>query len=153
MEELDDLDLHATRNHQDITTVRDMEADVDDLGHRNEHMIIHAKETPAIQSDKHRSTDPSMSGTNAIPRMNKLQWGPPVLPTAFAECKYPKDLSYLTIIRNMMDRKNPSHGYLQAVKILGGSKAIAMQSLQLFLTAATRSWLGKLSLGSIVKGS
>jgi hypothetical protein len=34
--------------------------------------------------------------------------------------------------------------YLQAVKILGGLKETAMQSLQLHLTGATRSWLGKL---------
>jgi hypothetical protein len=34
--------------------------------------------------------------------------------------------------------------YLQAVRILGGSKEIAMQSLQLHLTGVTRSWLGKL---------
>jgi hypothetical protein len=34
--------------------------------------------------------------------------------------------------------------YLQAVKILGGSKAIAMQSLQLHFTGAAQSWLSKL---------
>jgi hypothetical protein len=34
--------------------------------------------------------------------------------------------------------------YLQAVKILGGSKEIVMQSLQLHLTGAAQSWLGKL---------
>jgi hypothetical protein len=34
--------------------------------------------------------------------------------------------------------------YLQAVKILRGSKETAMQSLQLHLTGAARSWLGKL---------
>jgi hypothetical protein len=39
--------------------------------------------------------------------------------------------------------------YLQAVKILGGSKAIATQSLQLHLTDATRSWLSKLPKESI----
>jgi hypothetical protein len=33
---------------------------------------------------------------------------------------------------------------LQAVKILGGTKEIAMQSLQLHLTGAARSWLSKL---------
>jgi hypothetical protein len=33
--------------------------------------------------------------------------------------------------------------YLQVVKILGGSKEIAMQSLQLHLTEAARSGLGK----------
>jgi hypothetical protein len=34
--------------------------------------------------------------------------------------------------------------YLQAVKILGGTKGTAMQSLQLHLTGAARSWLSKL---------
>jgi hypothetical protein len=34
--------------------------------------------------------------------------------------------------------------YLQAVKILGGTKEIAMQSLQLYLTGAARSWFSKL---------
>jgi hypothetical protein len=34
--------------------------------------------------------------------------------------------------------------YLQAVQILGGSKETTMQSLQLHLTGAARSWLGKL---------
>jgi hypothetical protein len=34
--------------------------------------------------------------------------------------------------------------YLEAVRILGGSKETAMQSLQLHLTIAARSWLGKL---------
>jgi hypothetical protein len=34
--------------------------------------------------------------------------------------------------------------YLQAVQILGGTKATAMQSLQLHLTGATRSWLNTL---------
>jgi hypothetical protein len=41
--------------------------------------------------------------------------------------------------------------YLQAVKILGGSRATAMQSLQLHLTSVARSWLSKLlddSIGS-----
>jgi hypothetical protein len=34
--------------------------------------------------------------------------------------------------------------YLQAVQILGGTRATAMQSLQLHLTGATRSWLSTL---------
>jgi hypothetical protein len=38
---------------------------------------------------------------------------------------------------------------LQAVQILGGSKETAMQSLQLHLTGATRSWLGKLKKETI----
>jgi hypothetical protein len=39
--------------------------------------------------------------------------------------------------------------YLQAVKILGGLRATAMQSLQLHLTGAARSWLSKLPDDSI----
>jgi hypothetical protein len=39
--------------------------------------------------------------------------------------------------------------YLQAVRILGGSKETAMQSLQLYLTGATRSWLSKLERETI----
>jgi hypothetical protein len=39
--------------------------------------------------------------------------------------------------------------YLQAVQILGGMRAIAMQSLQLHLTGAARSWLNTLPNDSI----
>jgi hypothetical protein len=39
--------------------------------------------------------------------------------------------------------------YLEAVKILGGSKATTMQNLQLHLSSATRSWLSKLPDDSI----
>jgi hypothetical protein len=38
---------------------------------------------------------------------------------------------------------------LQAVKILGGMKETAMESLQLQLTSAARSWLSKLERGTI----
>jgi hypothetical protein len=39
--------------------------------------------------------------------------------------------------------------YLHSIKILGGTKETAMQSLQLHLTGATRSWLSKLERGTI----
>jgi hypothetical protein len=39
--------------------------------------------------------------------------------------------------------------YLQAVQILGGSRATTMQSLQLHLTGATRFWLNMLPDDSI----
>jgi hypothetical protein len=39
--------------------------------------------------------------------------------------------------------------YLQAVQTLGGTKATAMQSLQLHLTGAARSWLNTLPNESI----
>jgi hypothetical protein len=39
--------------------------------------------------------------------------------------------------------------YLQVVKILGGTKETAMQSLQLHLTGTARSWLSKLEKETI----
>jgi hypothetical protein len=39
--------------------------------------------------------------------------------------------------------------YLQAVRLLGGSKETTMQSLQLHLTGAARSWLGKIDRETI----
>jgi hypothetical protein len=42
--------------------------------------------------------------------------------------------------------------YLQAVKILGGTKETAMQSLQLHLTGAARSWLSKLEKKQLEAG-
>jgi hypothetical protein len=51
-----------------------------------------------------------------------------------------------------MALRNLDHGYLttcKQVKILGGSKETAMQSLQLHLIGVTRSWLGKLGRETI----
>jgi hypothetical protein len=39
--------------------------------------------------------------------------------------------------------------YLQAIKLLGGTRETAMQSLQLHLTGAARSWLSKLGKETI----
>jgi hypothetical protein len=39
--------------------------------------------------------------------------------------------------------------YLQVVKLLGGTRETAMQSLQLYLTGAARSWLSKLGKKTI----
>jgi hypothetical protein len=41
---------------------------------------------------------------------------------------------------------------LLAVRILGGTKETAMQSLQLHLTRAARSWLSKLERETITSG-
>jgi hypothetical protein len=39
--------------------------------------------------------------------------------------------------------------YLETVKLTGGTKATAMQSIQVYLSGATRSWIKKLPPGSI----
>jgi hypothetical protein len=118
-----------------------MEVEVDDPGHHNEHTITHAKEMPGTQSRKLGSTDPAMSGMSTIMRMKKNQMEPPALPIRFAECKYPKDLNYLTTRRNTMDRKNLSHGCHIICK--------PSRYSGLHLIGAARSWLGKLPTGSI----
>jgi hypothetical protein len=74
------------------------------------------------------------------------------LPVGFAECKYPKDSSYLTTRKNMTDHRNPNYDCqitFMPFKYSGGSRATAMQILQLHLTGAARSWLRKLPDNSI----
>jgi hypothetical protein len=80
-----------------------------------------------------------------------MQMGWHALLEEFADRQYPKDLSYLMISKSTTVSRSHSHGsdYLQAVKILGGSKETAMQSLQLHLTGVARSWLGKLEKETI----
>jgi hypothetical protein len=39
--------------------------------------------------------------------------------------------------------------YLETVKLLGGTRATAMQSVQVHLSGAARSWIKKLPVGSI----
>jgi hypothetical protein len=79
-------------------------------------------------------------------KTRKLRWGRHALLAGFTGCKYPKDSSYPTIKKNDSSQEPQSwlSDYLQAVKILGGSKETTMQSLQLHLTGAARSWLSKL---------
>jgi hypothetical protein len=50
-------------------------------------------------------------GKNKIMKTMKKKWARYALPEGFAECGYPKDSSYDTIIKSMMDHKNPHYGY------------------------------------------
>jgi hypothetical protein len=87
-----------------------------------------------------------MSGMKETMRTKKQRWGRRALPTGFAKHN-PRDLNYLTTSKSMMDHRNPNHGCQTTSKLSkysGGSKAIAMQNLQLHLTGTTRSWLSKL---------
>jgi hypothetical protein len=87
-----------------------------------------------------------------IMKTTKKRWARYPLPTGFAKRGYPKDSSCRTINKNMMGRKETTlwlSDYLQAVQILRGTRATAMQSLQLHLTGAARSWLITLPNDSI----
>jgi hypothetical protein len=95
--------------------------------------------------------DPRLQTKHMIMKTTKRRWGHHALLTEFAPRQYPRASNYPMICKNMMDLRRHSHGFwiLQAVKILGGTKETAMQSLQLHLTGAARSWLRKLEKETI----
>jgi hypothetical protein len=78
-------------------------------------------------------------------RMMKKRWEHHALLAEFAPHQYPKVSNYP---KQKYDGSQEPQSWLsdnlQAVIILGGSKETAMQSLQLHLTGAARSWLSKL---------
>jgi hypothetical protein len=51
-----------------------------------------------------------MRGEKKTTKTTKKRWVCYALPAGFAEREYPKDLSYRTIRKNMMARKNPRYG-------------------------------------------
>jgi uncharacterized damage-inducible protein DinB len=74
-------------------------------------------------------------------KRTKRRWEHRALPVGFAPHQYQRGSNYPMIKKSMTD--------LQAVQILGGTKETAMQSLQLHLTGAARSWLSKLEKETI----
>jgi hypothetical protein len=85
-------------------------------------------------------------------KTTKKRWVHYALPAGFTKREYPKDSSCRTIKKNMMGHKNQLYGcqttYKQC-KYSGGTRATAMQSLQLHLTGAAWSWLNTLPNDSI----
>jgi hypothetical protein len=51
-----------------------------------------------------------MGGMKEIMKTRKKKLEHYALPEGFAERRYPKDSSYLTTNKNMMDHKNPNYG-------------------------------------------
>jgi hypothetical protein len=92
-------------------------------------------------------------GKKKIIKTMKKRWARYALPEGFAERGCPKDSSCHMYDQQKYDgSQEPTlwlSDYLQAVQILGGTRATTMQSLQLHLTGAARSWLNTLSNGSI----
>jgi hypothetical protein len=82
----------------------------------------------------------------------KKRWARYALPEGFAEREYPKDSNYHTISKKYDGSQEPRpwlSDYLQAVQILRGMRATAMQSLQLHLTGVAQPWLSTLPNDSI----
>jgi hypothetical protein len=93
-----------------------------------------------------------MRGMKTATRMKRRKWARYALPEGFAECGYTKDSSYHTTSKNYDGSQEPKlwlSDYLHAVQILRGSRTTLMQSLQLHLTSAARSWLSMLPDDSI----
>jgi hypothetical protein len=64
-----------------------------------------------------------MSQMKEIMKMRKKKWERYALPEGFAECRYPKDSSYLKTSKSMTDHKNPNYGYQTIFKPLKYSGA------------------------------
>jgi hypothetical protein len=94
---------------------------------------------------------PGLPPRHMTMKMTKKRWERRALLIEFAPHQYPRVSNYPTTSKSTMDPEPQSwlSDYLQAVKILGGMKETAMQSLQLHLTSAARSWLSKLERGTI----
>jgi hypothetical protein len=86
-------------------------------------------------------------------KTTKRRWEHRALPAGFALHQYPRGLFKLPHDQQKYDGSQEPQSwlsdYLQAVQILGGTKETAMQSLQLHLTGAARSWLSKLEKETI----
>jgi hypothetical protein len=84
-------------------------------------------------------------------KMTKRRWEHRTLPIGFALHQYPRGSNYLMINKSTMDHRNHNHGSQTICKQYKywGTKEIAIQSLQLHLTGAARSWLSKLEKETI----
>jgi hypothetical protein len=138
------MKVHTNLDHHAITTVLGAEAEVDDPDHHHQSTI----KARGMKEPK----DPGLPIRRMITKTTRKRWEHLALLAEFATLPCPKDSSY-AMIRNKYDRSQEPQSwlldFLQAVRILGGSKETAMQSLQLHLTGATRSWLGKLERETI----
>jgi hypothetical protein len=105
-------------------------------------------------SHNNESTDLGTSAMSVTMRTWTSRWALATLPTGFAGLRYPKVSNYPHDHQKydgFQESESWLGDYLQAVKILGGTKATTMQSLQLQLSRAVISWLRKVpdeSIGS-----
>lgn len=108
---------------------------------------MHAKETPGITLLSKETTDLGRNAmSTSITMMTPRCVVQAVLPVGFAK-RPPKDFKLPHDRQKFDGIQEPESwlsDYLQTVKLLGGTKATAMQSLQLHLSRAARSWLRKL---------
>jgi hypothetical protein len=126
-------------DHHAVTTVLGIEAGADDLGHHLQNIttVRGMKETQRSKSPKKTYDYEDDKKEMGVPCFTHRVRSTPV-PKGF---KLPHDQKKYD---GSQEPQSWLSDYLQAVRILGGSKETTMQSLQLRLTGAARSWLGKL---------
>jgi hypothetical protein len=96
--------------------------------------------------------DPGLPPKHMTMKTTKKRWGHRAFRIEFAPTQVPKGFKLPHDQQKYDGSQEPQSwllDYLQAVKILGGTKETAMQSLQLHLTGAARSWLSQLERGTI----
>jgi hypothetical protein len=96
--------------------------------------------------------DPELQAKHATTKTTKKRWGASCFTHRIRTTPVPKGFK-LPHDHQKYDGSQEAQSwlsdYLHSVKILGGTKETAMQSLQLHLTGAARSWLSKLEKETI----
>jgi hypothetical protein len=137
--------VRTSLDHRTITIVLGTEVEVDDPGH------YHQSTTKGQGTEE--TEDPSLLIRHTITKTMKKRWEHHALLAEFTPRPCPKDSNCPIYDQQKYDGSQEPQSwlsdYLQAVRILGGSKETAMQSFQLHLTGAARSWLGKLERETI----
>jgi hypothetical protein len=135
---------HTSLDHHVVTKVLGIEVVVDNLGQYRQ------STTKAQGMEEPKS--PGLPPEHMTATTTRKRWAHHALLAEFALHQYPKVLNYPMISKNMTDPKSHHHGsqiiYKQS-EYLEGQKKTAMQSLQLHLTGAARSWLSKLERETI----
>jgi hypothetical protein len=137
------MKVYTNPDHHAVTIVLSAGVGVNDPGHHHQSTTIaQGTKTRRSKSPKkaydYEDDEKEMGAPCFTRRVHSI-----VVPKGF---KLPHD-------QQKYDGSQEPHSwlsdYLQAVRIIGGSKEITMQSLQLHLTGATRSWLGMLDRETI----
>jgi hypothetical protein len=84
--------------------------------------------------------------------MKKICVGSRVSQDESVKLEFHQDLNYPITTKKFDGLQDPEDwlvDYLETVKLMGGTRATAMQSIQVHLSGAARSWIKKLPPGSI----
>jgi hypothetical protein len=138
------IKVHTNLDHHAVTAVLHVGAATDDLGHHRQDIIkVQSMEEPE---------DPGPPQRRTTTKTTKKEMRASCFTHRVCTTPLPKGFKLLHDQQKYDGSQEPQSwlsDYLQAVKILGGTKETSIQSLQLHLTGAARSWLSKLERGTI----